>query len=241
MATVGFSTGALALGDFDRGLAMLSSKHADAVELSALRFGELPRLAKAISSRLEELQRRYRYVAFHAPTDDPDEQGLVERLQTIAERGINIVVHPDTIQDVSKWLRLADHLCIENMDSRKATGRTAKELGWFFERLPEAKLCFDIAHARQVDPTMTEATRILSAFGDRLAHVHLSEVNGKGKHFAMSFIAKRAYEPLADVLSSVPVILESPVEESGIEPEIEEARKMLTRTFCSRQVEPRRR
>jgi endonuclease IV len=122
---------------------------------------------------------------------------------------------------------LADHLCIENMDSRRVTGRTAKELRDIFEKLPEAKLCFDVAHARQVDPTMTEAVRILAEFGDRLAQVHLSEVNSKGKHFAMSFAAKLAYEPFADVLSRVPVILESPVDESEIEAEIEEARKML--------------
>ena len=227
MSTVGFSTGALALGDFERGLSMLASKHAEAVELSALRSVELSPLLDAVSSRLEELQRRYRYIAFHAPTDCQDERALVERLKSIAQRGFNIVVHPDAIREVSLWRQLGDRLCIENMDSRKATGRTAKELRGFFENLPQAKLCFDVAHARQVDPTMTEATRILSEFGDRLVQVHLSEVNSKGKHFAMSFTAKRAYEPLADILSSVPVILESPVDEAGIEPEIEEAQKVL--------------
>lgn len=166
MPTVGFSTGALALGDFERALRMLASKHAEAVELSALRSVELPRLLNAVSSRLEELQRRYRYIAFHAPTDYQEERGLVERLKSIAERGLNIVVHPDTIRDVSLWRQLEDHLCIENMDSRKATGRTARELRGSFERLPQAKLCFDVAHARQVDPTMTEAARILSEFGE---------------------------------------------------------------------------
>lgn len=179
-------------------------------------------------SRLEELQQRYKYIAFHAPTDHRDEHDLVERLKSIAERRFNIVVHPDTIRDVSLWQQLGDCLCIENMDSRKATGRTARELRGFFDELPQAKLCFDVGHARQVDPTMTEATRILSEFGDRLAHVHLSEVNGKGKHFAMSFGAKRAFELLADVLSRVPVILESPVDEAGIESEIEEAQRLLT-------------
>lgn len=236
MPTVGFSTGALALGDFERGLSMLASKHADAVELSALRAVELPRLLDALTSSLKELQDRFRYIAFHAPTDHQDERVLVERLKSVAEKGFNIVVHPDTIRDVSQWRQLGAHLCIENMDSRKETGRTAKELRWFFERLPEARLCFDVAHARQVDPTMTEAVRILSEFGDRLAQVHLSEVNGKGRHFAMSLIAKRAYEPLADVLSSVPVILESPVDEAGIEPEIEAAQRVLSHSHLNTQT-----
>ena len=230
MPTVGFSTGALALGDFERGLSMLASKHADAVELSALRSVELSRLLNAVSSRLEELKGRYKYISFHAPTDFQNESGLVERLKGIAQHGFNIVVHPDTIRNVELWRQLGSHLCIENMDSRKATGRTAKELRWFFESLPDAKLCFDIAHARQVDPTMTEAVRILTDFGDRLAQVHLSEVNSKGKHFAMSLVAKRAYEPLAEMLSSVPVILESPVDASGIDPEIEAVHKLLART-----------
>jgi hypothetical protein len=121
-------------------------------------------------------------------------------------------------------------------DSSPPTGRTAKELRWFFERLPQAKLCFDVAHARQVDPTMTEAVRILSEFGDRMAQVHLSEVNSKGRHFAMSFIAKRAYEPLAEALSRVPVILESVVDEAGIESEIEEARKVLMHAHSATQL-----
>ena len=228
MPIVGYSTGALALGDFERGLSMLDSKDAEAVELSALRSVELPPLLNAVFSRLEELQDRYRYIAFHAPTDHQDERDLVERLRSIAERGFNIVVHPDIIRDVSLWQQLGERLCIENMDSRKATGRTASELRGVFEKLPQAKLCFDVAHARQVDPTMTEATRILSEFRNRLAQVHLSEVNGKGKHFAMSFNAKRAYELLADDLSSVPVILESPVDEAGIESEIQEAQSVLS-------------
>jgi hypothetical protein len=114
------------------------------------------------------------------------------------------------------------------MDSRKPTGRTAKELDRFFVDLPEAKLCFDIAHARQVDPTMTEAVRILSEFGDRLAQVHLSELNSIGKHFAMSYGAKRAYEIFAAALSQVPVILESIVKETEIATEIDETERILS-------------
>jgi cytosine/adenosine deaminase-related metal-dependent hydrolase len=113
------------------------------------------------------------------------------------------------------------------MDSRKSVGRTADELEVFFDALPEARLCFDIAHARQVDPTMTEAVHILDAFGDRLAQIHLSEINSRGKHFGMSYAAKLAYEPFADILSSAPVILESVVANDEIVREISEAEKLL--------------
>ncbi|MEK6703791.1 MAG: hypothetical protein AABZ53_16145 [Planctomycetota bacterium] len=227
MSSVGFSTGALALGDFRRALRMLVSKHADAVELSALRWTELPALQGALSSL--DLDQ-YSYRAVHAPTDAPNERELVTRLKEIADLGFNVVVHPDTIREFPLWDRLNGKLCIENMDSRKSTGRTAEELGSIFARLPQAKLCFDVAHARQVDPTMTEAVRILLTFADRLAEVHLSEVNSKGKHFAMSLTAKRAYRPLAGFLSRVPVILESPVDEEDIESEIHEARDVLGAT-----------
>lgn len=43
----------------------------------------------------------------------------------------------------------------------------------------------------------------------------------------MSYVAKQAYKPLADLLSSVPVILESMVSKEDIESEIEEANSVL--------------
>lgn len=224
MPLVGFSTGALALGDFDRALGMLVSTQADAVELSALRWSELPRLLDSLSSI--DLSR-YAYTSIHAPTDAPDERELVSLLNDVATDGLNIVVHPDRICDHGLWRPLGTRVCIENMDSRKRTGRTAHELRSIFAKLPEARLCFDVAHARHVDPTMTEAVRILTCFGDRLAQVHLSELNSEGKHFALSFVAKRAYEPLAQLLFTVPVIIESPVHESHIEDELQEAYELL--------------
>ncbi len=224
MSSVGFSTGALALGNVMHALEVLRSKHTDVVELSALRWSELPALQRALSSL--DLSH-FRYKAVHAPTDAPDECELVARLKEIADHGLNIVVHPDTIHTFSLWERLDARLCIENMDSRKSTGRTAEELRPIFEKLPKAKLCFDVAHARQVDPTMTETTRILLTFSDRMVQVHLSEVNSKGRHFSISFTAKLAYRPFAAFLSRVPVILESPVDEEGIDSEIREAREVL--------------
>nr|WP_295884561.1 TIM barrel protein [uncultured Devosia sp.] len=227
MAVIGFSTGAIALDDFATALQLLAPTGARAVELSALRAVELPALLAALPVRLEELRSRYQYISFHAPTNFDDENDLVVQLKIIADMGMNIVVHPDTIHDTSVWRSLGARLCLENMDSRKSTGRTAEELQPYFDQLPEARLCFDIAHARQVDSSMTEAVRILQRFGDRLAQVHISEVNSKGRHFAMSFAAKRAYEPFAARLSLMPVIIESMVERDEIAREISETDKVL--------------
>jgi hypothetical protein len=227
MLVVGFSTGALAFGDFARGLNLLRPTRANAVELSALRSVELPHVLNALPLHFRNLRERYRYISFHAPTDYKDDYYLVKQLAYVAEWGLNVIVHPDTISDPRPWRELGSRLCLENMDSRKATGRTVEELYRFFSDLPEAKLCFDIAHARQVDPTMTEAARILSRFGDRLVEAHFSELNSEGRHFPMSFAAKRAYEPFASILSKVPVILESIVKETEITTEIDEVEKIL--------------
>lgn len=225
---IGFSTGAIAFDNFARALQLLNTTRANAVELSALRAVELPILLSALPSRLKQLKQRYEYISFHAPTDFDDERALVAQLKTIAEMEMNIIVHPDTIHDISIWKELGKRLCLENMDSRKPIGRTAKELRGFYDQLPEAKLCFDIAHARQVDSSMTEALCIIEEFRCRLVQVHLSEVNSIGKHFLMSFAAKRAYEPFSEIMSTVPVILESVVQENEIVNEIAETERLLS-------------
>src|SRR3954451_22620697 len=66
MRPIGFSTGALAKGDFALGLdAQRNVAGIDAVELSALRDHELPTLVDAIGSLdLDDFE----YVSFHAPS-----------------------------------------------------------------------------------------------------------------------------------------------------------------------------
>jgi sugar phosphate isomerase/epimerase len=216
MGTIGFSTGALS---------MLRRAGVKAVELSALRAGELSALRAAMAG-LDLTGFEYRSV--HAPSRFDDEAGVVESLRTFADLGMNIIVHPDAIKDVSLWRSLNGFVCIENMDSRKSTGRTAEELEGVFAELPEARLCFDIGHARQVDPTMVEAFRILARFGDRLAEVHMSEVDSFCEHHAMTLASQIAFKRVAPRLpSSVPVILESVVNNDGIEREAVVARNVL--------------
>jgi hypothetical protein len=137
-------------------------------------------------------------------------------------------LHPDAVHDWSHWEGFGDFLCIENMDKRKPTGRTAEELDGIFQRVPDASFCFDIGHARQVDSTMTEAYVILKAFGGRLRQVHLSEVNTRSKHDPLSYGSILAFREVAHLIpESVPVILETPVREDQIELEIERAIESL--------------
>jgi hypothetical protein len=114
------------------------------------------------------------------------------------------------------------------MDKRKPIGRTAQELASIFQKLPEATLCFDIGHARQVDPTMTESYLILRQFGPRLRQVHVSEVNTRSKHDVLSYASILAFQEVADLIPlEVPLILETPLIESEMQSEIEKVDSAL--------------
>ena len=219
--TIGFSTGALAFGDFRRALDMLRAHPVRAVELSALRQLELDPLSAAVG----ELDlSQFSYVAVHAPSqiDPATESHVVSCLLDFAFRGWPIVVHPDAIHDYSLWQRLGASLCVENMDKRKPVARTVDELETVFDRLPDAGLCLDLGHARQVDTTMTEAYMIIRTYASRLRQVHVSEVNTRSKHDRLSYSSIMAFQRVAELIpESVPLIVEAVIEEWEIASELE--------------------
>src|SRR6185312_8233426 len=151
---MGYSTGALSPGDVPRALAALPP-HVRAVELSALRLSELAPLIAALPSL--DLAR-FDYVSVHAPSrfTAAEEGPLAEALTAFLPLGYPVVLHPDTLHDFSLWTRFGRGIAVENMDRRKARGRTADELRSVFDHLPEASFCFDVGHAHQVDRTMTD-------------------------------------------------------------------------------------
>jgi hypothetical protein len=210
MRHIGFSTGALALADFRAALKILAILPLDAVELSALREHELFPLLDSF----DDLDlRQFRYVSIHAPSQigRKFEAAAAVRLAGFAARGFPIIVHPDAISDWDLWIPMGRMLCIENMDKRKPIGRTADELERIFKRVPTASFCFDIGHARQIDPTMNEAWRILTEFGSRLSQVHVSEVGTSSRHDRLSFASKIAFQQVAHLIpETVPLILETP-------------------------------
>lgn len=227
MRPIGFSTGALAYSDFRQGLAMMRGKPLKAVELSALRQAELAPLLDALDSL--DLSA-FDYISIHAPSQfDPGlEAAIWDRLRDQTARGWPIIVHPDVISFSDLWKELGSCLCIENMDKRKPIGRSARELRWVFEQLPEASLCFDIGHARQCDSTMTEAYLILREFGPRLKQVHVSEVNARCKHDLLSYSSIRAFQEVAHLIpAEVPIILETPVSETEMTSEIDKVQQSL--------------
>lgn len=223
MRAIGFSTGALALGDVETALQMMSDSVVNAIELSALRQHEL----KPLIERLNTLNlSRFEYVAFHAPSaiERSFEQEAIDLLKEVASRGWPIIVHPDAMHVLETWSIFGDLLCIENMDKRKPIGQTANSLAEFFSCLPKASFCFDIGHARQVDPTMSEAAAILHRFAPRIRQLHVSEVNAQSKHDSISLESKMAFQRVAHLIPErVPIILESRVAKDRIASEINAA------------------
>lgn len=229
MRPIGFSTGAIAKGDFRRAIAELRGWRVPVVELSALRLCELPVLISAMPSLpLGEFD----FISFHAPSgfDAAEELAVIGELDRLANLGIPIVMHPDVIFSIPDWKRFGSLLLIENMDKRKAAGRTAADLAALFEALPGARMCFDLGHARQVDPTMIEAKRILQQHGDRLAQVHISEVNTASRHDPISEYAVTSFQSVAHLIPErTPIIIESLIDrgQSSIQKELRRAADSL--------------
>jgi len=100
------------------------------------------------------------------------------------------------MSDLAVYRPLGRRLVIENMDTRKTGGQTAKELERYFAQLPEARLCFDLAHAKDVDGTLADATEILRRFASRLSHVHLSSLDDGKHHLALTVEDEQLFAPL---------------------------------------------
>jgi len=223
MRPIGFSTGALAKGDFVRAIRLQGHyRTLKAIELSALRDYELAPLVEAVP-KLD--LRSFDYVSFHAPSKlrDMDEATAADLLLRLPEAW-PIVVHPDILQNTKLWTRFGSRLCVENMDNRKTTGRTVAELRDLFQRLPAATFCLDVGHAKQIDPTMATAILMLREFGDRLRQVHMSDVGARGEHFAIGVMARLAFSRVAaHVPRACPIIIESVIESGAIEHEVQAA------------------
>ncbi|MDQ8199378.1 hypothetical protein QEH56_14525 [Pelagicoccus enzymogenes] len=206
---VGFSTGALEKGDYRKAVSWLQNESVDSVELSALRYDELEPLVQDLDSLP---LGGFRHISFHAPSsfEQEQEKHVVDLLGNVHKRGWNIVVHPDVIYRPRLWSHFGEQLLIENMDQRKPVGRNIRELERWFEELPKARLCLDVAHARQMDTTLSLLINIFRRFIDRIAEVHISELDSNYRHRPMSRTAVNDFKRLAPGLKrSIPIIIES--------------------------------
>lgn len=220
MKYIGFSTGALAYSDFIKALEVLKGSNANAIELSALRRHELEPLAAAVNN-LDLSQ--FDYISVHAPGtfDLADELQVIKLLEVFAKNNWPIIIHPDTIKSIEQWRTFGRLLLIENMDSRKPTGRSCVELERLFDQLPESRFCFDIAHARQYDSTMNEAKNMINKFKSLITQLHISDVDNNSIHRRLSSAAINDFQKVSKLIpQDVPVIIETFINKSDLDEEM---------------------
>ncbi|HQR07229.1 MAG TPA: hypothetical protein PLN21_10425 [Gemmatales bacterium] len=225
---LGFSTGSLSPGNARQALAMLSRHATTAIELSALRANELDEVLEVVTT--SDWSAFY-YVSFHAPSkfNGITEAEVLRKLKPIIDRRWPIIVHPDVITDWATWHKLGAFVTIENMDGRKPNGRTVEELSPIFAKLPQAKFCFDIGHAAQIDPSMKLAGELIDAFGDRLIEVHLSVVDDAFSHQPLTMDSIKHFTPvLKRLVGSAAIILETPADEMTMADQLHLVSIMMT-------------
>ena len=208
---VGPSTGYMvgARGDWPRLVAAAESCSLDVVELSALSARELPSLLRFLADAPD---LPFGHVSVHGPSKgwDGTPAALATALGAIPATVDGIVMHPETIGDVQVFAGLGGRLRLENMDTRKHDARTVAELARYFEALPAARFCFDVAHAQLHDASMGLAHELLDAFGDRLAEVHVSSIQVDGEHVPLRADDAETFLPVLARCAGVPWVLEAP-------------------------------
>ncbi|MBB4663049.1 hypothetical protein [Conexibacter arvalis] len=209
---IGVSTGYMigARGDWPRLAAAAEVLSDDVVELSALSARELPGLISFLDD-VPELP--FRHVSVHGPSKgwEGTPEALVELLRELPATVSGIVMHPETLGDASVYAALGEALRLENMDPRKHDARNADELARYFDALPAARFCFDVAHAQLHDPSMALAHELVDAFADRLAEVHLSSIEPNGRHVPLRPEDAEAFLPVLSRCVGVPWVLEAPL------------------------------
>lgn len=207
---VGCSTGFFAehRGDWPSLIDQATALSLRAIELTALSEDELPGLLAFLG---DEPSLPCDYVSVHAPSKGRQmaEKELVALLASFPPWVETIVAHPDTFEVPERWNRLGRRLAVENMDRRKHGGRTAQELATVFEALPDASLCFDIAHAWAIDGSMREGEAILDRCGGRLRQLHVSSLDGAQHHVPLTHEHEELFSSLLDRCRDVPWILEA--------------------------------
>jgi len=208
---VGPSTGYMvgARGDWPRLVAAAETCSMDVVELSALSARELPSLLRFLADAGE---LPFGHVSVHGPSKgwEGTPAALATALGAIPAQVDGIVMHPETLGDADAFADLGERLRLENMDTRKPDARTVAELSQYFEALPAARFCFDVAHAQLNDPSMRLAHELLDAFADRLAEVHVSSIERDGEHVPLRAADAELFLPVLARCTGVPWVLEAP-------------------------------
>jgi hypothetical protein len=211
---LGASTGYMddARGDWPELIARAMRTSRRAIELSALSSPELGPLLDFLGSRRGDLP--FIYVSVHGPTKGwvAGEAELARQLGRLPAQVESVILHPDVLDDPGPLRALGTLAVLENLDHRPTTGRTPAELAPYFDELPEAGFCLDVAHVTAIDPTLALAHELLDAFGNRLRQLHISSfVRDDAKHIPLTYADVTRFWPVLRRCRGVPWILEAPL------------------------------
>jgi len=118
-------------------------------------------------------------------------------------------MHPDSIIDARLYRPFADRLVIENLDARKADGRSVAELERCFASLPEARFCLDVAHSASIKDQPGLDLALLERFSAQLSHVHISSLDAELHHIPLQPEDEERFAAALSRCREVPWILES--------------------------------
>jgi hypothetical protein len=108
---------------------------------------------------------------------------------------------------------LSDHLeagwCLRTWTTGRTPAAPPTSSKAFFEELPDAGFCLDVAHAQSIGPTLAVAPELLDRFRARLRHVHLSSLID-GHHVPVAPRDESLFAEVLDRCRDVPWILEGP-------------------------------
>lgn len=210
MHIIGWSTGAiLPKGDkanYPLAVKLLKSTPFTCIEFNALREWELPVLLNFLPDLdISSFDR----VSFHCcKLKELTEKELFKKIKPVIEKGWDIVNHPN-LMNSDCWKDLGSQILIENMDNREPINRTVEEMEKIFEKYPDASMCFDIGHARQVDPTMKLSRDLCIKFKDKIKEIHVSDIDPISYgHKFINHNSLRAFRRMSDFLPDCPIILE---------------------------------
>lgn len=206
----GIATGALIeeRDDWSAALARVVADGWQVVELTAIteeRLDALHRLFEHDHGACAGFER----VTVHAPVRfDTSVHEVATKLAT-RTCSYELILHPDLYFDEPAVAGLESRAVFENMDIQKDFGRTVADLRLVFDRWPDAGFCLDVAHVWTNDPSLTLATDLLDAFGDRLRQLHVSGIEPDGTHRPTTRADLDIYTPVLGRCTHVPWLLEA--------------------------------
>jgi hypothetical protein len=175
---IGFSTGDLYTKsslEIKKGLKNLKKIGSTAVEISVWDGIDGSSLDKINKDDLDGFE----YISLHAPggpyKKDNRTIKFLNRLNEINNelKLDQIIFHPDEIEDKSVFNNYSLPIAIENMDWRKASGKSVQGIKKIFEG-NNFGFVLDINHVFTVDKSLNRVNIFYKEFKDKIKEIHLS-------------------------------------------------------------------